>query len=81
MENQAEEIVLEVLIKDKPAHVVIEKNENGIYYLTVDGEEMGSIWRSKEEGANGRWDNLDLGDDYYLDYYKPIEEKLDELGK
>lgn len=79
MENQDEEIVLEVLIKGKPAHVVI-KLENGLYQLTVDGKNIGVVWRSKEDGANGRWDNMELGDDYYIDYYKPIEYELDKLA-
>lgn len=72
---------MEFYIKVKGNDVKVKlKPVDGGYSVEVDGEDLGHIWRANDGEVN-HWDNLETLDDYYEDYYKPIQAILDEEFK
>lgn len=76
---KGEKIIFDILIKEKLAHVIVIK-DNPNYHVNLDGEDIGYF--SKDN--NGKIERFSQHKGAHHDdetYFKPVEEKLQEIGK
>lgn len=74
-----EKIIVDVLIREKLAHVIVTKN-GWHFHINLDGKDIGSF-ELNEDGNIKRFpqpSSANIDDDVY---FSPIEEKLRELNK
>lgn len=74
-----EQIIFDILIKDKLAHVIVIKDGYD-YHINLDGEDLGHFSKDTE-GKIERYPQPKGAHQDLESYFKPIEEKLEELNK
>ena len=74
-----EKIIFDIVIKEKLVHVIVRRDTQ-IYYINVDGEDLGSFTKDND-GTIERYGQPRGAADDFEDYFKPIEAKLEEMGK
>lgn len=74
-----EQIIFDVLIKDKLAHVIVIKDGYD-YHINLDGEDIGHFVKDLD-GEVSRYMQPKGAHQDVASYFKPIEKKLAELGK
>lgn len=77
--NEGEKIIVDVLINEKLAHVIVTKNGLS-FHINLDGKDVGRFERA-ENGKIKRFpqpNSANIDDDIY---FGPIEEKLKALNK
>ena len=75
---KGEEIIFDLVIKEKLVHVIVTKAGHQ-YHINLDGEDLGSFIRENEKIE--RYGQPRGAADDFEDYFKPIEAKLQALGK
>jgi hypothetical protein len=77
--NEGEKIIVDVLINEKLAHVIVTKNRSQ-FHINLDGKDLGRF-ELNDEGKIKRFpqpSSAHIDDDVY---FAPIEEKLNALNK
>ena len=77
--NEGEKIIVDVLINEKLAHVIVTKN-GSCFHINLDGKDIGQFELAKD-GKISRFSqpsSANIDDDIY---FGPIEEKLKALNK
>lgn len=74
-----EKIIFDIVINEKLVHVIVRRDTQ-IYYINVDGEDLGSFTKD-EEGNIERFGQPRGAADDFEAYFKPIEAKLETMGK
>ncbi|HTN00208.1 MAG TPA: hypothetical protein VL088_15740 [Pedobacter sp.] len=74
-----EQIIFDIPIKQKLAHVIVIKS-GSYYHINLDGEDIGSFHKGND-GKISRHEQPKGAHTDVEDYFKPIEAKLEELNK
>lgn len=77
--DEGEKIIIDVLINNKLAHVVVTKNELG-FHINLDGKDIGHF-EQDEGGKIKRFPQPSSANIAHDVYFDPIEAKLKELNK
>ena len=78
-DDEGEKIIVDVLINEKLAHVIVTKNGQN-FHINLDGKDIGSF----ELDNDGKIKRFPQPSSAHIDndvYFGPIEEKLKELHK
>jgi hypothetical protein len=76
---KGEKIIFDIPIKEKLAHVIVIKDENK-YHINLDAEDLG-FFTKDDDGKIDRYPQPKGAHKDTEAYFKPIEEKLEELNK
>lgn len=74
-----EKVIFDIVIKEKLVHVIVRRDTQ-IYYINVDGEDLGSFTKDNDGNIERYGQPRGAADDFE-DFFKPIEAKLEEMGK
>ena len=77
--NEGEKIIIDVLINEKLAHVIVVKN-GGHFHINLDGKDIGRF-ELNEEGKIKRFPQPSSAHIAADVYFGPIEQKLEALNK
>ncbi|MDQ8005276.1 MAG: hypothetical protein REI64_10785 [Pedobacter sp.] len=77
--NEGEKIIVDVLINEKLAHVIVTKNRSQ-FHINLDGKDIGRF-ELNDEGKIKRFPQPSSAHIDHDVYFAPIEEKLKELNK
>ena len=76
---KGEKIIFDILVKEKMAHIIVIK-DNPNYHVNFDGEDIG-YFSKDNDGKIERFSRHKGSHHDDEHYFKPVEEKLQELGK